>query len=523
MTTSDSPEVDFDARESRLRRKLAKTEAKGNSGKVEKLKSKLEDLEQSKTIAKARRKLERAVKKGKDKKTIEKRRKKLEGLGVSAASAGASAAPDDDELMEEHETTEVKAKDNATDKVKGKGKRERDSAEETPKGTDDTEPDRSDMVLGTNGKWYPKPKPQVGNTTLLLFYAYVQPPWTRPQRMAAVEFTHKVLEENGCGGRLRVALEGFNATLTGPPDGIRTFCQALRDYDPAQFSQVDFKIQDGLPDNKAFRGLKVFPVDALVNYGIKDHATDAPLALGGNHVKPDVWTQLAAQPDTVMIDVRNANETAIGRFAPPEGGATLIDPRMRRSTEFPQWIDDHADELRGKKVLMYCTAGIRCERASALLANKGLASEIFQLDGGIHRYLDAYPKDGGIWAGKNYTFDKRFSHGAEKAEVVGKCSACKQPWERYQAQAKCNVCRMECLLCRDCERAGKVKGARLPRLLCWLCEEQAGNARAEKEARAFAASGGGRDGEGEGKNAAWDDEEQGRHGKGGFNKKQRTQ
>jgi hypothetical protein len=160
--------------------------------------------------------------------------------------------------------------------------------------------------------------------------------------------------------------------------------------------------------------------------------------------------------------------------------------------------------------IKHSTAGIRCERASALLASKGLAQDIVQLDGGIHRYLDAYPEDGGIWAGKNYTFDKRFSHGAtNQAEVVGVCSSCSKPWERYQAQAKCSVCRRETLRCRDCERGSKAKSKNL---LCWLCAEiesqpSASASSARAKARSFAKTGGGRDGEGEGaKFAEFEDE-----------------
>jgi hypothetical protein len=187
---------------------------------------------------------------------------------------------------------------------------------------------------------------------------------------------------------------------------------------------------------------------------------------------------------------------------------------MRKSTEFPGWVDAHMGELAAApKVLMYCTAGIRCERASALLTQRGLTN-VFQLDGGVHRYLDAFPEDGGLWAGANYTFDKRFSHGAERRDVVGRCGLCDKPWERYQAQARCATCKMEALLCRECERANKAPGAPPPRpLLCWLCAEAArrmregGDAAAEaradaRKAAAFAAAGGGFDGEGVGGHAA---------------------
>jgi len=214
------------------------------------------------------------------------------------------------------------------------------------------------MVLGKNGKLYPKPPPAPpGNTTLLLFYAYVQPPWNSRARSAALDFARSTLSTGGCTGRLRVALEGFNGTLTGPAQGIRAFCDGLRSYAPEQFGNTDFKFVDGLADNKMFRELKVWPVEELVTYGFS--VEQAPLNQGGKHVSPAEWTELSKRPNTVMIDVRNANETAIGRFAPPTGGAVLLDPRMRRSTEFPEWVDKVLPQLEGKNVLMYCTGGVR--------------------------------------------------------------------------------------------------------------------------------------------------------------------
>jgi predicted sulfurtransferase len=106
-----------------------------------------------------------------------------------------------------------------------------------------------------------------------------------------------------------------------------------------------------------------------------------------------------SDPNAVVIDVRNFNETLIGRFAPDlTGGAAVLNPAMRRSTEFPAWVAQHEEELRGKRVLMYCTGGVRCERASAYVRTKlGMDADVSQLAGGIHRYLEAYSEDGGHW------------------------------------------------------------------------------------------------------------------------------
>jgi UPF0176 protein len=96
---------------------------------------------------------------------------------------------------------------------------------------------------------------------------------------------------------------------------------------------------------------------------------------------------------------------------------------------------------------------------------------VYQLDGGVHRYLEAFEDDGGHWVGKNYTFDKRFSHGAKNAVTISQCVVCAEPWDRYQAQAKCFNCSMECLLCRPCQRrdGGPPKKHELK---CPLCSQK---------------------------------------------------
>lgn len=274
--------------------------------------------------------------------------------------------------------------------------------------------------------------------------------------------------------------EGFNGTLTGPHDGVRVFTAALRTYDPATFGETDFKYVDNQPDNQLLKGLKVFPVREIVTYGFDPR--DAPLDMRGTHLPPKDFHDALAEPNSVVIDVRNFNETAIGRFAPPgpdhldDGTTKYLDPMMRRSTEFPLWLDQNKHLLEGKKVLMYCTAGVRCERASAFMRNKGVEN-VFQLEGGIHRYLDAFPEDGGYWIGKNYVFDKRFSHGATNpaVETISTCVYCKAPWDRYQAQKNCFKCAMEVILCKDCQK-GK-PGPPKEKLICPLCSGACGVAK----------------------------------------------
>ena len=327
---------------------------------------------------------------------------------------------------------------------------------------------------------YPPAPPKTGNNSILLFYAYCSPLMSAAAQDKAIAHCHHILTQNGVTGRLRVGREGFNGTLTGPHDGVRVFTAALRTYDKATFGETDFKYVDHQPDNQLLKGLKVFPVREIVTYGFDPR--DAPLDMRGTHLTPKDFHTALAEPNSVVIDVRNFNETAIGRFAPPgpdrldDGTTKYLDPMMRRSTEFPVWLDQNKHLLEGKKVLMYCTAGVRCERASAFMRNKGVEN-VFQLEGGIHRYLDAFPEDGGYWIGKNYVFDKRFSHGAAHPAVdtISTCVYCQKPWDRYQAQKTCAKCSMEVILCKDCQ-----KGKPAPpkeKLICPLCSGACGVAK----------------------------------------------
>ena len=307
-----------------------------------------------------------------------------------------------------------------------------------------------------------------GPVTIVLFYTYCETLMSKARQTEAIAFAVASMKRFGVTGRLRIAREGYNGTLTGPTAGVRAFTASLADFDPATFGngRVDFKYVDGLPRSQMLKGIKCWPVTEIVTYGFD--AKTAPLAKGGTHLKPADFHKAMEDPDAIVIDVRNYNESLIGKFAPP--GDKVLDPMMRRSTEFPQWVADNRSKLENKKVLMYCTGGVRCERASAFMGSQGIKN-IFQLEGGIHRYLEEFKEDGGHWIGKNYTFDKRFSHGADNAAVISSCVHCGDKWDRYQAQAKCanRHCAIEVLLCRPCQRmdGGPPKKSTL---FCDLCK-----------------------------------------------------
>ena len=318
---------------------------------------------------------------------------------------------------------------------------------------------------------------------------------------------------------MRVSREGINATISGSFQACRDFSTSLSSFDE-RFKNADFKFIDDLAKDRMFKDCKVLPVKELVYYDID---IEAPLAEGGQHLAADAFHSKLKDSNSVIIDVRNAYETDIGRFEKQEGqgGAQLILPEMRKSTDFVPWIrsKETQERLKGKDVLMYCTGGVRCERASALLKQEegSAIGGVFQLHGGIEKYLQIYP-DGGFFRGKNFVFDKREAIGAgcvngvggvlEKgqdgakkkkkkmkkngtnnhnqmgvdsdAEIMGACCVCEAVWDRYIGKKKCDTCAVPVLMCQSCctemgaqkKSHGSQLQGRFRLIRCPLCQKQ---------------------------------------------------
>lgn len=339
------------------------------------------------------------------------------------------------------------------------------------------------------------------DVTLLLFYQYVDPMWDDDQLHKAMQFVQSKGKTFGLTGRMRVAKEGLNCTLTGSYQGVRQWCAALRTFDGDYFKDTEFKLTDHLPRGQLFPKLHAFHVEEIVNYGLNGEKAPS-MAYTGKHLEPHEYHEKMTKENTVIIDVRNHYEAAIGQFVPPSGGATYIDPLMRKSTEFPLWLDKPETKtlLKDKHVLMYCTGGVRCERASALLRQKMDQEEdtkalniqgVYQLQGGIDKYFKAFP-EGGWWKGKNYVFDKRFAHAPpaienqtrttnnhhynntddtipSKEQKMGQCIACSKPWDMYRGKHRCPTCGVPSLICRDCHES---VNKRDKTLRCDLCVQQ---------------------------------------------------
>ena len=315
--------------------------------------------------------------------------------------------------------------------------------------------------------------------SLVLFYQYVEPPWTDAEHKDALKQVIAICEQHSIKGRGRCAREGLNCTLTGTAASLRAFCNGLRSWRPALFNHTDFKITDGVEPQYAFKALTIQKKDELVAYGLPSDVAPVLKTSRARHVEADEYHKLMEEKDTVIVDVRNFYETSIGRFNPPEGGAKLIDPQLRNSHEFPKWLNapETKAQLHGKKVLMYCTGGIRCERASALLdaltaipSESGLETkDVVMVRGGIERYMKTFPA-GGYWKGKNYLFDRRQEQVPEAKSIAALaadcdscCSACHEPCASYRGQYTCagrlptsvckaGICKVPVIVCASCHQ-----------------------------------------------------------------------
>ena len=171
-------------------------------------------------------------------------------------------------------------------------------------------------------------------------------------------------------------------------------------------------------------------VNEVVSLGV-----DVPLAEAGTHLDAADFHAALSDGGVVVIDARNVYESRIGRFAAP--GVETLCPNIRQFSDLPRWIESVLPQIAHKKVLMYCTGGVRCESASAFLRTRGDAHrDVCQLRGGIERYLDAFPS-GGHWTGKELVFDPRRAVGVAGADVVGRCLRCDAAADDYAAEPRC--------------------------------------------------------------------------------------
>ena len=226
-------------------------------------------------------------------------------------------------------------------------------------------------------------------------------------------------ESHGVRGTLLLAPEGINGTIAGPRAGIDAMLAALRAL--PGFADLEHKESEALAH--PFPRLRIRLKKEIVT--IREPLADPNTAVG-TYVKPADWNQLISAPDVVLVDTRNDYEVEIGTF---EGA---IDPGTTSFGEFPRWVRENLDPEAHKKVAMFCTGGIRCEKATALLKNLGF-DEVYHLEGGILKYLEEVPETDSKWRGECFVFDGRVSlgHGLSPGSHA-MCEACNHPYPRHE-------------------------------------------------------------------------------------------
>ncbi len=220
-------------------------------------------------------------------------------------------------------------------------------------------------------------------------------------------------------GTILLADEGINGTIAGNPDEIDAVIAYLQSLPLFTGLEVKYSEASTMP----FLRMKVRLKKEIVAMGVA--GIDAAEAKG-DYVDPSAWNDLIADPDTVVIDTRNGYEVAIGSF----DGA--INPDTKSFRDFPAWFDEFSEQLRQKdskqpKIAMFCTGGIRCEKATAYVKAQGF-DDVHHLKGGILKYLEHIPEAESLWQGDCFLFDQRVAvgHGLQQSDY-GQCYACRMP------------------------------------------------------------------------------------------------
>ncbi|MBF2052563.1 MAG: rhodanese-related sulfurtransferase [Candidatus Sericytochromatia bacterium] len=243
----------------------------------------------------------------------------------------------------------------------------------------------------------------------------------------------ELAQQHHLKGTLLIAHEGLNATLAGTPSEL----QAFLDFLCADPRLGDMPIKFSQAEQQPFARLRVRLRKEIVNLGLPVD----PTRQVGTYVPPEEWNQLIASPDVLLIDTRNDYEYAIGTF---EGA---VDPGTEAFSDFPDYVSQHLDPARHKRVAMFCTGGIRCEKATAWMLSQGFEA-VYHLEGGILNYLEKIPPQQSRWRGECFVFDERVSvNHALQPGTATLCEACgapvlaaekKQPG--YEAGVACPRC-----------------------------------------------------------------------------------
>jgi len=231
-------------------------------------------------------------------------------------------------------------------------------------------------------------------------------------------FILKFCQKNSIKGTILLASEGINGTISGDEKKIQKFIEFIKEdsFFKNNFKNLEYK--ESWASKNPFYRMKVRLKKEIVALGVDEVS---PTDKVGKYINPEDWNKLIEDPDTIVIDTRNNYEVDIGSFK------NAINPETETFREFPSYVEKNLKDNKQKKVAMFCTGGIRCEKATSLMLEKGF-KDVYHLKGGILKYLETIPKDKSLWQGECFVFDQRVAvtHGLDEGQY-DQCYACRHP------------------------------------------------------------------------------------------------
>ena len=249
---------------------------------------------------------------------------------------------------------------------------------------------------------------------------------------------YEICEKNNIMGTILIANEGINGTISGKTNEINQTISLLKS--DKRFTNIEIKYSS--TDKQPFHRMKVRLKKEIVTIGLPEINPNKKV---GTYVKPDDWNDLISDPNVVVIDTRNKYETKIGSFQ------NALDPETSSFREFPDWVKKFksSKENANKKIAMFCTGGIRCEKASSLMKEEGF-EDVYHLQGGILKYLETIDRENSLWNGECFVFDQRVCL-TDELEVGSykMCFACRMPITEEEMQNEKYIEGISCIYCYD--------------------------------------------------------------------------
>ncbi len=275
-------------------------------------------------------------------------------------------------------------------------------------------------------------KNKTDKTVIIALYKFTAFPDFKDWR----EPIHNAMVENGIKGTLLIAHEGINGTIAGSQESIETF-KAFLQAIPAI---GEFTYKTSYSDKMPFYRSKVKLKKEIVTMGVTDID---PLKDAGTYVKPEDWNDLISDPEVLLVDTRNEYEYQVGTFK------NAINPHTDTFREFPEYVAKNIDKNKHKKVAMFCTGGIRCEKSTAFLKKQGF-EEVYHLQGGVLQYFEDVKTEDSLWDGECFVFDNRVTVDQElQPGSYDQCYACRMPITEADKQSEHYVKGESCPHCYD--------------------------------------------------------------------------